>query len=371
MIVDSSPILPVADAQIIAQQVDAVLFSVLADVSRKTKVQAAYQRIATLGVKVLGAVVTGGHDQSSYGNKYYSGYVGNLHSTQLFHRKPRLIANRRHEKHPDDCRRAGSHHRVRAGSWSLDEPLENVPALAELAGRLESVPSVIGDWTATSQPVSSKQMAIAGAVGHLTRVYTNPKNGISVSVMLLCGLPGNISTHTPDICYPGAGYSLGEAQSYLQTYGVPDRTAQFQTSFAGRSGTNPSRLRLYWAWHGSSGWSAPQNARWAFAAEPYLVKLYVVRETGGAATDPGKDPATEFLACCSPNSTGSSRHQACQPVGSRPAPGSDADGLMHGWREGQLSQRTSREDHTCAEDAHDPFSGVAIAVGIIGTRHPA
>ncbi len=81
VIVDTSPILPVADAQIIAQQVDAVLFSVLADVSRKTKVQAAYQRIATLGVKVLGAVVTGGHDQSSYGNKYYSGYVGSVHSS--------------------------------------------------------------------------------------------------------------------------------------------------------------------------------------------------------------------------------------------------------------------------------------------------
>ncbi len=81
VIVDSSPILPVADAQIIAQQVDAVLFSVLADVSRKTKVQAAYQRIASLGANVLGAVVTGAHDRSNYGNKYYSGYSGAVHST--------------------------------------------------------------------------------------------------------------------------------------------------------------------------------------------------------------------------------------------------------------------------------------------------
>ncbi|MGO8898234.1 MAG: polysaccharide biosynthesis tyrosine autokinase [Isosphaeraceae bacterium] len=72
VIVDSSPILAVADAQIIAQQVDAVLFSILADVSRKTKIQAAYQRISALGVKVLGAVVTGSHD-SGYGTNYYSG----------------------------------------------------------------------------------------------------------------------------------------------------------------------------------------------------------------------------------------------------------------------------------------------------------
>jgi len=81
VIVDSSPILAVADAQIIAQQVDAVLFSILADVSRKTKIQAAYQRISALGVKVLGAVVTGAHDGGRYGEKYYSAYAGGGHST--------------------------------------------------------------------------------------------------------------------------------------------------------------------------------------------------------------------------------------------------------------------------------------------------
>ncbi|MGA7497087.1 MAG: hypothetical protein WBX00_10200, partial [Isosphaeraceae bacterium] len=81
VIVDSSPILAVADAQIIAQQVDAVLFSILADVSRKTNIQAAYQRISALGVKVLGAVVTGAHDGGRYGDKYYSAYAGSGHST--------------------------------------------------------------------------------------------------------------------------------------------------------------------------------------------------------------------------------------------------------------------------------------------------
>jgi capsular exopolysaccharide synthesis family protein len=71
VIVDSSPILPVADALIVAQQVDAVLFSIFRDVSRKTKVFAALQRLQCLGVPVLGAVVTGAHD-GLYGSGYYS-----------------------------------------------------------------------------------------------------------------------------------------------------------------------------------------------------------------------------------------------------------------------------------------------------------
>jgi capsular exopolysaccharide synthesis family protein len=69
VIVDSSPILPVADGLIIAQHVDAVLFSIFRDVSRKTKVAAASERLQCLGVPILGAVVTGAHG-GRYGNDY-------------------------------------------------------------------------------------------------------------------------------------------------------------------------------------------------------------------------------------------------------------------------------------------------------------
>ena len=72
MIVDSSPILPVADGLIIAQHADAVLFSIFRDVSRKTKVSAASERLQSLGVRILGAVVTGAHG-GRYGNALRSG----------------------------------------------------------------------------------------------------------------------------------------------------------------------------------------------------------------------------------------------------------------------------------------------------------
>ena len=79
MIVDSSPILPVADAMLIAQHADAALFSIFRDVSRKTKVKAACERLQCLGVPILGAVVTGVHG-GRYGNDYYydadSSYTG-------------------------------------------------------------------------------------------------------------------------------------------------------------------------------------------------------------------------------------------------------------------------------------------------------
>ena len=61
ILVDSAPILPVADTLLAAQLVDAVLLSVLQEVSRLPFVYSAYQRLTALGVPVLGAVINGAH----------------------------------------------------------------------------------------------------------------------------------------------------------------------------------------------------------------------------------------------------------------------------------------------------------------------
>jgi Mrp family chromosome partitioning ATPase len=70
IIVDTSPVLPVADAMQFAQYVDAALFAIFRDVSRKTQVKAAYERLQRLGVPILGAVVTGAHG-GLYGSTTY------------------------------------------------------------------------------------------------------------------------------------------------------------------------------------------------------------------------------------------------------------------------------------------------------------
>lgn len=69
IVVDTPPILPVADALMIGQHVDAVLFAVMRDVSRMPKVQAAYDRLASLGIRMLGAIVAGARTET-YGGQY-------------------------------------------------------------------------------------------------------------------------------------------------------------------------------------------------------------------------------------------------------------------------------------------------------------
>jgi capsular exopolysaccharide synthesis family protein len=59
IVVDSCPVLPVADSLLLGQHVDAVLFAVMRDVSRAPALYAAQQRLEGLGVRTLGAVMIG------------------------------------------------------------------------------------------------------------------------------------------------------------------------------------------------------------------------------------------------------------------------------------------------------------------------
>jgi hypothetical protein len=179
------------------------------------------------------------------------------------------------------------------GKWAgrFGTPAE----LAELARRVDALPVDIGDWKGEVLELPAADRAAAGAVACLSRRYTNRKTGASVSVLLLGGLPGRISTHTPDVCYPGAGFSLGTPEPFNYAYGPEPRRAGFRAALATRGGTRPSTLRIFWGWNAASGWSAPEEPRWAFGPASALCKLYVIRETAGAVVEPRDDPGTEFL----------------------------------------------------------------------------
>jgi succinoglycan biosynthesis transport protein ExoP len=71
IVVDSCPILPVADTLLVAQHVDGVVFSILQDVSQLPKVQDASDRMVQLNIPLLGAVVNGiKPDIQAYGYNY-------------------------------------------------------------------------------------------------------------------------------------------------------------------------------------------------------------------------------------------------------------------------------------------------------------
>jgi capsular exopolysaccharide synthesis family protein len=70
IVIDSHPVLPATDSLLIGQHVDAVILSVMRGVSQAPKVYGAYQRLATLGIRIFGAVVNGLPEEDVYAGGY-------------------------------------------------------------------------------------------------------------------------------------------------------------------------------------------------------------------------------------------------------------------------------------------------------------
>jgi capsular exopolysaccharide synthesis family protein len=88
IIIDSSPLLPVADGLLIAQHVDGVILSIRRDVSRIGKVVMACQKMSMLGVPLLGAVTIGLQEESGYQAKYGYNYYGYGHRQHYYTQPP-------------------------------------------------------------------------------------------------------------------------------------------------------------------------------------------------------------------------------------------------------------------------------------------
>jgi EpsI family protein len=183
------------------------------------------------------------------------------------------------------------------GIWT--ERWANFPELELFAEQLPKVPEHIGEWSGESAPETDQRiLEIAGAVGSLARVYRNDR-GETVSLFIVCGRLADIFAHTPDRCYPAAGFeTVGEqAKQTIETNGGP---AQFRTAtFLKAEPGGNQMLRIYWTFNGSGPWVAPDEHRWAFAGQRALYKVYVV--TSGSDGDTSdQNAAVDFIRLLMP-----------------------------------------------------------------------
>lgn len=72
IVLDGSPVLPVPDSRILAQHVDAVILSIIRDVTQAPRLQAAWRILTALGARAIGSVVTGTSEEVYYKDLNYA-----------------------------------------------------------------------------------------------------------------------------------------------------------------------------------------------------------------------------------------------------------------------------------------------------------
>jgi len=147
--------------------------------------------------------------------------------------------------------------------------------LKQAADLLEArFPRRFGSWEYVQElPSDPKQLERAGAVGHVSHLYVNNETGAKVSTFVVCATPHHASGHTPDRCYPGAGFEIAESE-HRQAIPLADgRTAE---TFTGTFRKTGQTLRVFWTYGVDGRWIAPQIARIELAGRSAVYKLYAI-----------------------------------------------------------------------------------------------
>lgn len=142
-----------------------------------------------------------------------------------------------------------------------------------------SFPREFGPWQMVGDTEADPtQLRAAGAVGHISREYKNADTGARIGVFVVCATPANASGHTPDRCYPSAGFEIAE-QEHREVIQLEDGTTA--EAFSGSFKKPGESLRIMWTYAATGKWMAPQIARIELANFPAVYKLYaIVNETG-------------------------------------------------------------------------------------------
>jgi len=180
--------------------------------------------------------------------------------------------------------------------------------LQEAATLLEErFPKSFGSWELERElEADPKELERAGAVGHISRLYRNTRTKARVSAFVVCARPHDASGHTPDRCYPGAGFEIGEGEHRQKVQLSDGREAE---TFTGTFRKTGQTLRIFWTYGirdeadidkknvaAARSWIAPQIARIALVQEPAVYKLYAIVDETRLTSSQAMVECEDFIA---------------------------------------------------------------------------
>jgi Protein of unknown function (DUF3485) len=165
---------------------------------------------------------------------------------------------------------------------------------------LETIPRAIGTWQGAPTVIDEQIARGTGADQIVTRRYVNQDTGVAVDVILLYGPAAEMSIHSPEVCYPSAGYAPvgGAAGKIVKTEGadVPFRSLVYRKG----EGASADLQEVYYTWRYDDRWSPEVGIRKRFERIPSMYKVHVARRlTERERRDVG-NPCEAFLAALLP-----------------------------------------------------------------------
>ncbi|MDR3633691.1 MAG: exosortase-associated EpsI family protein [Isosphaeraceae bacterium] len=169
---------------------------------------------------------------------------------------------------------------------------------------LKSLPASVGPWHAlagTEQTLDPRVARIAGCSDHVIRTYVHEATGVQVTAMVLYGNAEAVSGHTPEVCYPSAGYGLLEGP-IRRDVPLGESKASFRSSlFARGKEDSGDREEVYYAFRHEGQWFADAENHWkVFRHRPSMYKVQTQRQVVHGERRDLDNPSEAFLRALLP-----------------------------------------------------------------------
>jgi len=166
---------------------------------------------------------------------------------------------------------------------------------------LAEVPMELGTWTGVATELDARIVAATGSTDHVTRHYVDQRTGVALDVILLYGPTSDIFIHSPELCYPKAGYATG-GDSSERAVPFAGGSAPFK-SLAYRKGdaAQPEIQEVYYSWRYNGRWSTSVGSPKESERIPGMYKVQVARRITPSEARDVDNPIESFLATLIPD----------------------------------------------------------------------
>ena len=174
--------------------------------------------------------------------------------------------------------------------------------LHERRFKLEDIPLTLGHWTGVKNEMDKRIVAATGSDDIITRHYTDDSTGVGIDVIVLFGPSSDVFIHTPELCYPKAGFT-SHAEPIDTTVNCNGIEAKFRSVAYVHGDTGVRDIQdVYYSWRYNGHWTPMIGTPKQLERIPGMYKVQISRrllprETRGD----DRDPCESFLKVLIPD----------------------------------------------------------------------
>ena len=190
--------------------------------------------------------------------------------------------------------------------------------------RLSELSTTMGTWQATpgEAQLDPEVARFAGATEHFVRNYIDQKSGDQATALTLYGPATDVHLHTPEICYPAAGYQIvkGPIDRSIAVPGVKEPVRYRWAVYMKRVGNIPRYEEVFYSFLHHGDWLPDVTGRWkTFRYYPGLFKVQIANPTSGLSEGPSLSLLTGFIREISERTRPGRSGGDASPAGSKTA----------------------------------------------------